>query len=506
MSPALLTLPGPLFFLLATVAIAALAYLAHSWSLLSGLFAVIGCLLLASISANLMAAGQLTDGRLTALGRTMVLHPSWTVLGRTWAFTPSALGALALIYALAGLAFLFALSAPHGWAFYPFGVGVLGMLMLAVTAQQYVYAVMFTWLAANLAVFVLAGGRPGETVAALRFLVFTSLGVMPLLILPRYVYADAAGYVVAPGTEVLPLPDNAIRIAVRLMIGGFAALLMMVPFHGQLLAIGSRSAPLVPVFMLSVFPTVVLHTLFRLWEAQPVLLQGRLVFEVFQWLGMASVLVGGVGAMGQRRWGSLVGYAALVDWGAGLLALGQGTEEGAEQAVQMLVLRAFSLLLVGVGWSALYKALGRRDELDHCRGLLRRRPASVFVLLVGLLSLAAFPLTPGAVGRWPVILSLASQARPSIIQFESILARFTPAAILILAGAGVSIGTLAGVRSCLGVDDGVSSRPKDSALLTLISAGFALMALWLVGVLLLQPALWLDLSRQLLGGLTLPGS
>ncbi len=42
-------------------------------------------------------------------------------------------------------------------------------------------------------------------------------------------------------------------------------------------------------------------------------------------------MLGGLGALGQRRWGALVGHVTLADWGASLIALGLGTRAGAEQ-------------------------------------------------------------------------------------------------------------------------------------------------------------------------------
>jgi formate hydrogenlyase subunit 3/multisubunit Na+/H+ antiporter MnhD subunit len=211
-------------------------------------------------------------------------------------------------------------------------------------------------------------------------------------------------------------------------------------------------------------------------------------------MGIAAVILGGLTAMGQRRWGALVGYAMLVDWGAGLIALGQGTHAGIERATLMLIWRALSLLLVGTGWSALYAAADKRDDIECCRGLLVRRPLSVLALLIGLLSLAGFPLTPGAAGRWPLIVDLmASQP--------------TTAAVLILAGVGVSVGTLVSVRACLGGPEnegGPSSGSKVEALQAVVSAGLALFALWLIGFLALYPTLWLDVGRLLLGTLTFP--
>jgi formate hydrogenlyase subunit 3/multisubunit Na+/H+ antiporter MnhD subunit len=521
-------LPGPAFFLLAALSAAILAYLANRWSSLAGLIAATGCLLLAWFALQ-----QLSAGHVSVFGHALTLERSLVILGRTWTLTRSSLAALALLYTTAGATFLLSLPSRQEWSFYPFGLGMIGVLSLAVTAQQYVYAILFLWLAANLATFVLAGGRPDETTAALRFLVFTSLGVMPLLFLPHFLEPDPAGYVVAVGTGAASLPENASQIATGLMVGGMAVLLMMVPFHGQLVAIGIHSAPMSLPLMLATFPPVVLHTLFRLWQAQPALIEDPFFFQVCRWMGISAAALGGLAALGQRRWGPLVGYATLVDWGAGLIALGQGTAQGASLAVQVTFWRAWSLILIGTGWSSLFKAAGQTDELEHCGGLFRRRPLSLVVLLLGLLSLTGYPLMVGAAGRWPLLSLLAADPpgplSDSPVWLERLigLAPRQPEAliVLLLASVGVSVGTLVGVCACMGTkapettEDGAENDgneltlPVDTtramrreSMTAIVSAGFALLALWLVGTVSINRQLWLKLGQELLKGVNLPGS
>ena len=464
-------LPGPLFFTVAALTLGALSYLTHRWRLLCGLIAAIGCLALGWLSLNMILEKPLP---------LLVLDRSFVFSGREWALTTPGLEALTFISIIAGLAFLLALPASQGWSFYPFGLGVVAALVMAVTAQQHLYAVLFLWLAVILSTFVLSGGRPGATMGAFRYLALTSVGVMPLLILPRFLEPNA--------------PGDAMYIATILMTLGFGILLMMVPFHGQLVAIAAYSAPMAPTFILSVFPPVVYCILFRLAQAHPSLWEDPLFFDVCRWMGVAAAVLGGLASLGQRQWGYLIGYATLVDWGAGLIALGRGTTAGMMQATQMLIWRAFSLLLVGAGWTAVFQATDKKDGIDHSTGLLGQRPLSVLALVLGVLSLAAFPLTPGAAGRWPLILDLMG-SEP------------TMAWILILAGIGVSVGALFGLRACLGERAG-AARPgedrKGRRLEALTSAGFVLLALWLIGAFTLHPAPWLDIVQRVLDELALP--
>jgi len=467
MSAAPVAVPGPLFFSVFAVLTALVCYVVHRWNLVSGLIGAASCLVLAWVSLR-QASGE----SLSLLGRVLVLNRSFVLLGREWALLPADSAVLTLVFAACGLAFLLALPVAQGWSFHSFGMGVVAALVLSVTAEQYIYSILFLWLASILAVFVLSGGRPGATTGAVRFLAVSSMAAMLLLTLLAYVRPDA--------------DPESLYTATILMVLGFGMLLMMVPFHGQLVAIAAHSAPMVPAFVLSAFTPVVFHILLSFGRSHPMLFQDELFFGVCLWLGTAAVAIGGVAAAGQRRWGYLVGYATLVDWGAGLIALGQGTECGIEWAVQMLVWRAFSLLLVGTGLTVVFKAIGQDDEMAKCGGLLQRRMLGVVALIGGLFSLAGFPLTPGAVGRWPLIGSLL-RSEPTI------------AWIVILAGGGVCVGALVGLRACLGP---VPQSADGDRLETAVAIGAAVLAIWLVGILTLRSALWLDIAQSMLGVLS----
>ena len=488
MNPLLPALPGPLFLFVVTVLVAVCAYVTHRWSIASGSIAAVGCLALAWLCLQ-----QFFGHPVVLFGRTLLLGNSLVVLGREWAFTSSGLAALAFILGAAGLIYLLGLPASQGWSFHASGVLVIAVLGLSITAQQYVYAVLFLWLAASLAAFVFAGGRPGASVGALRFMVLTTVAAMALLVMPAFldpagITKTAAAFAMPPGPAVAANSANAssgaLPTASILTVIGFSILLMMVPFHGQLLAIAAHSAPMVLAFTLSVFPPVVLHILFRLGQTDPALFQDQLLVDVCRWAGVAAVVSGGLGAMGQRRLGSLLGYAALADWGAGLIALGQGMAQGAERATLMLIWRVLSLVLAGAGWTSLYRLAGQRDDLDRCRGMLHRRPLSVLLLLLGLLSLAAFPLTPGAAGRWPLILQLMD-LQPGI------------AWVLILSSVGVCVGAVTSVRACLSAAPGEN---REQVVPMIGDTACALLTLWIVGYLFLHPTLWLDVARQFLVG------
>ncbi|MFL7811950.1 MAG: proton-conducting transporter membrane subunit, partial [Anaerolineae bacterium] len=153
---------------------------------------------------------------------------------------------------------------------------------------------------------------------------------------------------------------------------------------------------------------------------------------------------------------------------------------------QMIGWRTISLLAVGLGLSIVYQAAGKSDELVRCRGLWKRRALGVALLVGGVLSLAGFPLTPGAAGRWPLLVSLWTISPRTVW-------------VLVLGGVGVCIGAIVGLRACLGQ----ASEPVEEKRWQMVTTtGFALLALWIVGTLLLRPSPWLAIAERLLGDLS----
>ncbi|MBN1639783.1 MAG: hypothetical protein JXA09_01015 [Anaerolineae bacterium] len=464
MSDLLSALPGPLAFALLALLAASACYVLQRWRILSGSIAAAACLLLGWIGLQIASGAQPV-----LLGRAWAFDRPFLLLGREWAFTPSNSAVIAFMCLACGASFLAALSGPQGPFYYPFGMGVVSALIMSVTAQQYVYAVLFLWLASILNVFVLSGGRAHGTTGAVRLLVFTSLAAMLLLAQTAYLVPEA--------------DPEALHAATLLGVLGFGLLLMMVPFHGQLVGAAAHTAPMVPAFFLSTFPPVIVHTLLALGARYPALLDDQLLYDVYRLLGTAAVALGGISAFAQRRWGYLIGCALLVDWGAGLIALGLGSAEGRTWMVEMLLWRAPSLLLIGTGLTVVLRASGPEDDIARSRGLLRARLLAVLALIGGLLSLGGFPLTPGFVGRYALIGDLLT-ARPGT------------AWVLILGGVGVCLGAVRALLACLGpVPDEIDARRLPALLGTGVSAG----ALLLVGVLTLHPGPWLELAARMLG-------
>ena len=116
-------------------------------------------------------------------------------------------------------------------------------------------------------------------------------------------------------------------------------------------------------------------------------------------IGLASVIIGSMQAIGARTLPRLAAYAAAAQGGCILLSLALGSQAGfAAALVQLLALGAAALaLLAGTA------AAGGAHTLSALDGIGRRAPLAGVALTAGALGLMGAPLTIGFLGRWRMI-------------------------------------------------------------------------------------------------------
>jgi formate hydrogenlyase subunit 3/multisubunit Na+/H+ antiporter MnhD subunit len=103
-----------------------------------------------------------------------------------------------------------------------------------------------------------------------------------------------------------------------------------------------------------------------------------------------------------------MGYLVMADVGAAMLGIGLGTPEGVQAALVGLVLRGAALPLWALGLDRVRSAAGG-TSFESLQGVGRRHPVAVAAVVMGLLSVAGFPLTAGFAGRWALLRLLAQQ-------------------------------------------------------------------------------------------------
>ena len=231
----------------------------------------------------------------------------------------------------------------------------------------------------------------------MRYLTFTILALPGLLVthwlLERY--------------ALTPDDTGLLSASATLLALSFALLLGVVPFHTWVTGIGGDSVPLAGTFVLTVGNGAVWFLLLDFLETYPWLSSHPRFESLIFAPGLAMVVMGGLLAPAQRRLGLLMGYAALVDSGAALIALSMSSRLGLALVILSLLIRPVGLNIMSAGLSGLRARNGGADDFDALRGLGWQARWSTAALVFGGLSAAGLPVSAGFIYRWALCRALA---------------------------------------------------------------------------------------------------
>ena len=412
---------GPVALVLLPLALAVVAYFLMRWktlaagpSVCTAVAVAIGVLVLPlDQPVGFGADRQLALGQVVSLyGRELVLEGA----DRT---------RIAFLFITAAVLFMLAWRFGSQRLIFPVGLGLLSAWSAALLVQPRIYASLLVEIAAAVSVLVLQHEGQSPTRGGVRYLAFSMLA-LPGLLVTHWLLER---FVITPNDTAL------LDMATALLALSFAFLLGVVPFHTWVPAITSDGAPLGGVFVLTVGNGVIWFLLLDFLETYPWLSDHPRFGPLLLGIGLVMVLVGGVLAVAQRRLGRLIGYAALIDSGCALMALGLNSRLGVTLVFLSLLMRPLGLMLMASGLSGVW-ARDRDDSLDALEGRGWRAPWSTAALVVGGLSLAGWPLGAGFAWRWAFMRALAS-SDPSA------------AFLALLAGAAVMIGVWRGVAALM---------------------------------------------------------
>lgn len=423
---------GPLLLLVLPLAMGGIVYLLMRWKMLAALLSCATAVFLgvAVLTFPLEQPFRIWGGREIDLGETVVFF------GRELVLQSADRMAMAIMFLTSAAIFLLAWRVSTSSLVFPIGLGLLSVLSGALLIRPLIYAALLIEIAAVLSVFALQSEDRGPSQGGLRYLTFVTLALPGLLVthwlLERY--------------TLTPNETGLLSAATALLAVSFALLLGVVPFHTWVPAVSADSVPLASVFVLSVSNTAIWFLLLDFLETYPWLSSYPQFDAVIRLAGLAMVVLGGGLSAAQKRLGPLIGYGALVDSGAALLALSLHNNLGLALVFMSLLMRPFGLLLMAVGLSGLYTT-AEDDRLDFLFGLGWRVPWSVAALVAGGLSLAGLPISAGFTWRWALYRALA-EPLPSVVL------------ALLLAAGGVMVGVWRGLAALLSRSE--APEPSDA--------------------------------------------
>jgi NADH:ubiquinone oxidoreductase subunit 2 (subunit N) len=404
---------GPLLLLILPLAMAGIVYILLRWTSVSALLAVGTALALgvAVVTLPLDQPVHFWGGRQIAMGDAVTFFGRELILEQADRVTMAF-----LFFASAGVFFLAWRFAPRSLLL-PMGLGLLSLLSGALLIQPLIYAALLIGIAAALSVFALQAEGKAPTRGGMRYLTFTTLALPGLLVthwlLERY--------------ALTPDDTGLLSAAAILVALSFALLLGVVPFHTWVTTVASDSVPLAGTFVLTVGNGAIWFLLLDFLETYPWLSSHPRFESLIFTPGLAMVVVGGLLAPAQRRLGQLIGYAALVDSGAALIALSMSSRLGLALVILSLLVRPFGLILMSAGLGGLRARSNGADDFDALRGLGWQARWSTAAMVFGGLSAAGLPVSAGFVYRWALCRALASSSPGAAL-------------LLLLAGGGVMVG------------------------------------------------------------------
>lgn len=336
------------------------------------------------------------DNPFEILGFAVKITSTWLVLGRALILEESNRAAVGFLY-LAG-AFIFGgawVTRPNRNLYYV-GLLCLGSVAASFLIQPFLFAALFLEFTAMGAVLVLVSSETPARRGGLRLLILYTLAMMAILI---------AGWMLDNLGVTSATPELAQR-ATMLLALGFAVIMAVPPFHLWLPPAAEKSNPYALSFVTILLQSAGLFFLLRFLDSYTWLRTVPGLFEMIRWVGIAMVCFGSMLAIAQRSFSKVMAYALITDFGVMLLAVGTGIPEGYRLALGLSGVRVVNLAVWAMGAS---KILDHPDDsFQALQGAAYRSPIGAASALIGLASMAGFPLTAGFPGRWALLSTLAT--------------------------------------------------------------------------------------------------
>ena len=280
--------------------------------------------------------------------------------------------------------------------------GMNGVILAGDLFNLYVFLEVAAIASYSLVAF---GCAHEELEASFKYIVLGSLSSALILTGIALVYgmtgtlnlAHIAGRIAENGRD-MPL-----LLAFGLFICGFSFKAALVPFHAWL----PDAHPAAPAPVSAMLSGVLI-------KAIGIYVLARLAFNVFgiaanelsllRWLGLLSMVAGGLLAAGQKDIKRLFAYSSISQVGFMILGLGLGTPLGLVGGLYHLVNHAFFKSLLFLNAGAVEYATGTR-KLEQLGGLNRLLPVTASTSMVGSMSIAGVPPFSGFWSKLIIVLA-----------------------------------------------------------------------------------------------------
>lgn len=306
----------------------------------------------------------------------------------------SGIGALILIYAGSYLK-----KSPQAAPFFGF-VQLFMLAMLGIACSDNLLVLFVFWELTSLASYLLIGlphSSEAARKAALRALLVTGLGGIALL--AGFLLLGVAGdsfslAVLQERGDMVRASPLYVAIFILIALGAFTKS-AQVPFHFWLP--DAMAAP-TPVSAYLHSATMVKAGVFLLAQLFPVLGGTALWHDTLALFGAATMVLGGVLALGQTDLKRLLAYSTMSVLGTLVMLLGMGTPLAIKAAMVFLVVHALYKAPLFMVAGVVDKATGTRN-VTRLQGLGKRLPLMAAVAVGAAFSMSGIPPFVGFIGK-----------------------------------------------------------------------------------------------------------
>lgn len=279
-------------------------------------------------------------------------------------------------------------------------ISILGMYLLVISNDLLMMYLAIETI--SLSLYILAAfnkGWEGSSEAGLKYFILGALssglliaGCVIIYMITGETFLNNISLYLWYGGDTKGIEIGAILIVVALLFKLGAA-----PFHMWVPDVYEGSPTYVTAYFAIIPKIATLGFLFKFWWG---LASIHSIQEILIWCGLASIIIGSIGAINQTKIKRLLAYSAISHMGFMLISLGAGTMESV--VATFVYIGIYMLMSLNTFAIILNKGYNYVSELS---GLSRKEPVLAITLGIGFLSVAGIPPLAGFYSKYAVLLA-----------------------------------------------------------------------------------------------------
>jgi NADH-quinone oxidoreductase subunit N len=287
---------------------------------------------------------------------------------------------------------------------------VLGMVLLAQADNLVTFFVALETLSIPLYILCATNlRREGSLESGLKYLIVGSLGSATLLYGMAFLYGGTGatdfGGIAHGIAQKGVLDDPLILVGIGMCAVGLAFKTSIAPFHQWTPDVYEGAPSPITAFMAVATKAAAFAVFLRFFD-QALALQADAWQPALAVLAAISIVIGNVGALGQRSMKRLLGYSGVAQAGYMLGGVVVASKAGASALVFYLAAYVFMNMAAFAVVIARERSTAWGDDIRALRGLGAERPLLAWPLTISMLALAGLPATSGFIGKLYLIEAL----------------------------------------------------------------------------------------------------